>query len=484
MFQKLSNKIKSIPEGVKASVAYTACSILQRCLSMVTMPLFTRILTPEQYGQFTLYSTWMNIFTIFITLNLAYGSFSKAMIKFEKDRYGYIAAVQNVTVVLAGLFLLIYLPLRHIWNPLLGLPTPMILLMVGEIVFQCALLCWYGQRRFANKYISVVIVTLTVAIAAPVTAFILVSLFPEKGYARIAGYSSVNIIVGLIFFIYTLVRGKGGMKKEYWQYALYFNIPLIPYYLSQVVFNQSDIIMIEHLAGENSKDYVAMYGVAYNLATLMTFVLNSINGSYVPWLYGKLREHRGKDNQSMANGIAILMAFLLLAVIAIAPELISILADDGYEAAVWVVPPVAMSILLLYYAQLFINIEFYYEEKNMLVWGSIGSALINIVLNALLIPVFGFVAAGYTTLFSYIVFAAANYWAVCVVAKRHEFTLDYFNLKALIGIFLVFAALSFTAMALYDLVLIRWIIIALVLLALIIFHKKIIKFVKSVLVRK
>ena len=484
MLHRLKNKIQTIPEGVKASVAYTVCSILQRCLSMVTMPLFTRILTQEQYGQYTLYSTWMNIFTIFITLNLAYGSFSKAMITFEKDRYGYVAAVQNVTAVLAGVFLLVYMPLRHIFNPMLDLPTPVILLMVGEIVFQCALLCWYGHRRFANKYKSVVLVTLGVAVAAPILAYILVSFSTEKGYARIVGYSAVNIAVGLFFFVIALVRGKGGMKKEYWKYALCFNIPLIPYYLSQVVFNQSDIIMIENLTGPRSTDYVAMYGVAYNLATLMTFVLNSINGSYVPWFYEKIRDKKGSDNRSMANGIAILMAFLLLSVIAIAPEFIGIMADTGYEAAVWVVPPVAMSILLLFYAQLFINVEFYYEAKNMLVWGSIGSAAINIGLNYLLIPKYGFVAAGYTTLASYILFAAANYFAVRRIAKKEDLDLDFFDMRSLILIFLVFAVLSFLAMFLYNLFWIRWAIIAAVLLSLIIFHKKVIAMVKSVLVRK
>ena len=484
MLSRLKNKLNTIPEGVKASVAYTVCSILQRCLSMVTMPLFTRILTQAQYGQYTLYSTWMNIFTIFITLNLAYGSFSKAMITFEKDRHGYVAAVQNITVALAGLFMVLYLPLRHIWNPLLELPTPIMLLMVSEIVFQCALLCWYGHRRFANKYKSVVIVTLGVALSAPLLAFVLVSTFEEKGYGRILGYSAVNIIAGLVFFVYYLIRGKGGMKKEYWKYALCFNIPLIPYYISQVIFNQSDIIMIEHLSGPHSKDNVAMYGVAYNLATLMTFVLNSINGSYVPWFYEKIRDKKGRDNRSMANGIAILMAFLLLAVIAIAPEFISIMADDGYEAAVWVVPPVAMSILLLFYAQLFINVEFYYEAKNMLVWGSIGSAAVNIGLNALLIPVFGFVAAGYTTLFSYLIFAATNYLAVRKIAKNQELPMDFFDMRSLVVIFLIFGGLSALAMSLYNLIWIRWSIIVAVLVALVIFHKKVITFVKSVLVRK
>ena len=160
------------------------------------------------------------------------------------------------------------------------------------------------------------------------------------------------------------------------------------------------------------------------------------------------------------------------------------MAGKDYREAIWVVPPVAMSILLLFYAQLFINVEFYYEQKTMLVWGSIAAAILNIVLNWVLIPTFGFVAAGYTTLASYLVFAGWNYYNVVIIAKKQNFTLDYFNMKALVGIFLLFAALSFTATALYELPVIRWSIIGAVLLALIVFHKKVISFVKSVLVRK
>ena len=444
---KLSNKIKAIPEGVKASAAYTVCSILQRCLSMITMPLFTRILTQEQYGQYSVYLSWMNILTIFITLNMAYGSFSKAMVKFDNDRHGYVAAVQNVTLVLAGAFLLLYLPLRNILNPLLELPTPLVLLMVAEIVLQSALLCWYGQRRFEYKYKGVVILTLLVSVLSPILAYFLVANAAEKGYARIIGYAGVVIVAGLGCFIYSAIKGKGGMKKQYWKYALCFNIPLIPYYLSQVVFNQSDRIMISHMSGT---DKAGIYSVAYTLATILTFVLNAVNGSYVPWFYGKIKEGKGKENQPMANGISLVMAFLLLAIIALSPEIITIMAGSDYREAIWVVPPVAMSILLLFYTQLFINVEFYYEQKTMLVWGSIAAAVLNVVLNYLLIPVFGFVAAGYTTLVSYIVFAVWNYGNVMLLAKKEGFTPDYFNIKAMVGIFAGFAALSFTAAALFS----------------------------------
>ena len=260
-----------------------------------------------------------------------------------------------------------------------------------------------------------------------------------------------------------------------------FNIPLIPYYLSQVVFNQSDRIMISHISGT---DKAGLYGVAYTLATILTFVLNSINNAYIPWFYGRIKEGKPEENRPISNGIAILMAFLLLAVIALAPEIILILAGEPYREAMYVVPPVAMSLLLLFYAQLFINVEFYYEEKTMLVWGSVGAAALNVVLNWLLIPKFGFVAAGYTTLASYVVFAWANYIALKTVCKRQGLPANYFDLRALILIFCVFAALSFFALSLYTHIWIRYSIVVAVLLALVVFHKKVIAFVKAVLVRK
>ena len=81
MVNKIKSKWNNIPLTVKVSAAYAICSILQRCLSFITMPIFVRLLTTEQYGMYVVYQSWNSILTIFITLNLAFGSFSKAMIK-------------------------------------------------------------------------------------------------------------------------------------------------------------------------------------------------------------------------------------------------------------------------------------------------------------------------------------------------------------------------------------------------------------------
>lgn len=481
MISKIRNKLQSIPIGVKASVSYTVCSIFQRCLSFITMPLFTRLLTTEQYGQYSVYQSWSGILMIFTTLNLAYGSFSTAMIKFENDRKGYVAAVQNVCLLLNVIFLAVYFPFRLQWNQWFNLPTPMVLLMVAEIFAHFVMACWYAQRRFDFKYKSAIALTAFNSIISPVLAYFLVINSTERGYARIFGYAVFPLAAGVILFVLAFFAGKGGWKKEYWKYALSFNIPLVPYYLSQVVFNQSDRIMIDHLCGT---DKAGIYGVAYTLGTILLFVLNAINNSYVPWFYQKIKDGKGNDNKNIATGIALLMAFMLLGVIALAPEVILLMAGRKYYEAAWVVPPVAMSVLLLFYSQLFINVEFYYEEKTLLVWGSVGAAVLNVVMNALLIPKFGFVAAGYTTWISYIVFTVANYCTMVHLCRKRGVSCEFYDLKELIMVFIVFSMLAFLALALYELRLIRYSIIIGVLTVLGVAHKWMISFVKKIILRK
>lgn len=439
-------KWESIPLTVKISSAYAVCSILQKGLSFLTLPLFTRLLTTEQYGQSTIYNSWHSILSIFLTLNLAYGSFSAAMVKFEKDRDAYIASVEGICLVLSAVFLAIYLPFAKYWNRLFELPTEFVLLMVVDLLASNAILLWSGKKRFEFKYKSVIAVTLINAFAAPLLAFFFVIHVEEKGYARIAGQALVTIAIGSIFFLFNIVRGKKIFNREYWKYALGFNIPLITYYLSQVVFDTSDRIMVSHYLG---KDKAALYGVAHSLATILTFVLSAINNSYLPWFYGKLKAGREKENQTTACAIAVLMAVMLLGIIWFAPEIIIIVGGEQYREATWAVAPVTMSMLLLLYTQFSINIEFFYEEKRKLVWSSIGAAIINIVLNVLLIPRVGFVAAAYTTLASYFVFCYANYRAMKKVLARNGKEDQSYNYKWLMIILAVFLLLGFTGMVLY-----------------------------------
>ena len=461
----------------RASVAYALCSIIQKCISFINMPIFLRLMTTAEYGEMTVYSSWNGILSILLTLNLAYGSFSPAMLKFEKDRDRYISSLQGIWLVLCLFFLAIYMPFQNLWNEFFDLPTLFVIFLVIDTLAINAIHLWSGKKRFDYDYKPVVALTLIMSVANTIVSLIFVLLSTQKGAARIFGHVVTTAAFGGVIFVLNIIRGKNIIHKEYWKYALGFNVPLLAYYLSQMLFNQSDRLMINHYCG---KGKAAIYGVAYTLAMILTFVLNAINNSYVPWFYKKIREGKEEDNTKVATGIAFLMAGLIMGVVIMAPEIIMLVGGHKYDEAVWIIPPVAISLLLLFYAQLFINVQFYYEKKKSLVYASILAALVNIVLNAILIPRVSYIAAGYTTLFSYIIFAVLNYIVMRSVAKEKGFSMKAINVKILVLLFAVFSISCFGFMFLYGFALIRYCLVLILALVALLNRKKMFKLFKDI----
>ena len=477
---KLTEKIKSMPKEVKASMAYTVCSVLQNGIAFFTISIFTGMMTETEYGTQTTFNSWEAMLTIFLSLYLAYGSFNTAMMKYSDKRDEYVSAVNMICVVMSAAFLVIYLPFRVYFNKLFKLPTELILIMVLSIIAKNALACWTGKQRFEYKFIAVSIITVLIGVAVPILSYVLIKGAEHKGEALVIGTAVVYIVIGAVLLVIGLVRGRAAFNKEYWKYALAFNIPLIPYYLSQSIFNQSDKVMIDHICGRGD---AAAYGLAYSVAMLLTIVLNALNNAYVPWVYEKIEKGERKANQKMACIISIIMAVMLLGVVAIAPELIHFLGHGkpGYDQAVWVVPPVALSLLLLFYSQLFINVEFYFEEKKKLVYGTVIAALLNIVLNALLIPVFGFIAAAYTTLISYVAFTGMNYYYYKKMLKEKNLPDDLYDMKLMLLILIAYSIISYAIMFTYKSNIVRYVIIVIGILGVLVNVKRIMGLVKTMM---
>lgn len=474
--KKIFLKGASVSKEAKASVAYTICGILTKCMSFITLPIFTRILTKEEYGLSTVYSSTMAIMIIFTSLQLPYGSFSTAMIKFKDDRDGYLSSTCGITLIFTLMYLVVCIIARKSLQSLLDMPYELLILMGIEMFFNTVQMLWMGKERFEYKYKKVVFVTLLSAIATTVLSIIAVYNMTSKGIVKILSNSVVVIIIGTIILFGILKHNIKIFDRHFWKFALSFNVPLIPYYLSQVVFNQSDRLMINKICGRGD---AAVYGVAYSLATILTFVISAIHNSYVPWMFQKIEQKKVDDNRTVSFFISVGIAFMLLGVIALAPEIVYIMAGKEYMDAIWVVPPVAMSVLLLYYADLFDCIEFYYEAKWFLAISAIISAVVNIILNFLFIPKFGFVAAAYTTLISYFILALVDYIYMCILCNKNGINKNLYDIRALSILFILFCSIGFIAMALYNYPMIRYIIIVITFVGIFIFRKKIIEIVNK-----
>ncbi len=89
-------KYKNLSIMAKASFWAFVANIIQRGISILATPVFTRILTTEEYAQYTLYQSWHDIFIIFTSLNVFNYAAYTAMIKFEDDKDGFISFSTNI----------------------------------------------------------------------------------------------------------------------------------------------------------------------------------------------------------------------------------------------------------------------------------------------------------------------------------------------------------------------------------------------------
>ena len=168
MIKSFINKFKNATVEVKATLSYTICNIIQRCMSFITLPLFARILTEAENGKTHYFQSVEAIVTIFISLNLAYGSFNRAMVKYEDKRDEYISSVNGIVAILGALFLAIYLPFKDFFNGILNLPTILVVFMIAHIVFSHATACWQAKKRFEYDYKKIIAQMLTLIICAPI----------------------------------------------------------------------------------------------------------------------------------------------------------------------------------------------------------------------------------------------------------------------------------------------------------------------------
>lgn len=478
---KLIKLYKGMSLPVKAGLWFTICNFLQRGISVITVPIFTRLLTQDQYGVYSLYLSWLNLLSIFTSLNLYYGVFNKAMVKYEDDRDRYISSMQGLVTALCGVFFLVYLLFYKKLNDFFELTTPIMCMMFFEMLMVPASQFWMGKKRFEYDYKPIVGVCLLKSILNPLLGIIFVIISKQKDEARIFAIVLVEMVIGGVLFIKQFLRGKSFFVKKYWTYSLKFNIPLIPHYLSGSILNQGDRIVIQKMVDGTA---VALYSVAYNIAMLTQLITNAIAQAITPWLYKSLKDEKYDGISRKLRPIMILVAGISCVLMLLAPEIVWIFASKEYSSAVYIIPPIAASVFFIYMYNVYSNFEFYYEKKLFIAIASVAAAVMNVALNIVFVPLFGYVAAGYTTLFCYAVYAFSHFCFSKIICMKEIGGAKIFEFRDFLVCAVIVVAFSFVSELLYSNTAVRYTVIMLIVLAGFLIRNRIIHTIKNIGIQK
>lgn len=468
--KQLLQKYTDSPVQVKAAIWFFVCMVLQKGISVITTPIFTRLLSTAEYGQFTVFSSWLSIATIIVTLNLFAGVYTQGLIKFDADRNVFSSTLQGLTLVLTMMWTGVYLAFHDFFNHAMSLTTTQVLAMLVIMWSSTAFGFWSAEQRVLYKYKKLVVLTIIVSVMQPLLGIIFVLHSDDKVTARIMGVLLAQIIIYTCCFVAQMVRGKKFFSKKYWIYVLQFNLPLVPHYLSQTVLSSADRIMIQDIVGQGE---AGIYGLAYSLAQIMLIVNAAIVQTISPWFYEKLKEKNYEMIAPISYIGILFVAGTNIVLIAFAPEAVAIFAPKEYYAAIWVIPPIAMSSIFLFMYDLFSKYEFYYERTVFIMVASIIGAILNIILNFIFITSFGYIMAGYTTLVCYLLYAAGHYWFMNKICDQYIDGIRPYSLKKLALITVVFMALGFLFMITYYWMVVRYCLLAACLVVMLIKRKAI-----------
>lgn len=392
---------------VKIGMIYTLSNIVIKGMAFITTPIFTRLMSQEEYGSFSNISSWANIISIIATLCL-YSSISRAKYDYDEDIKGYMSTITILgSVFTLIIWLLIELKIGF-WERLFNMDRLYIRSIMIYSLFTPAVQTLITKHRMYNEYKKVIALTWITLLVTTFGALGLTILMSNKLTGRVIGNYAIIAIVDIVFWLYIVIQGKTFSLKMC-KYACALSLPLLVHELSGVLLNSSDRIIINQLCGARK---AALYSIAYTIAMIITVVLSSLNQAWVPWFFDKMQKN---DRESIRNVVPKYMAGFTVGCIGlmiIGPEMVLIFGGKDYIEAMYVIPPVCLAIEVQFVYTLYVNIEFFEKKTTYISLATAGATVINIALNYYAIPRWGYIAAAYTTVIGYL-FTFLFHYIVC-----------------------------------------------------------------------
>lgn len=503
----MKEKWKQLPVSVRAALVFGICSFLSSGISFILMPLFTRIMSKEQYGIVTDYNSWHYIIEVFAVLGLAsVGSFNVGLNEYRDRRDRFVSSMLIMAnLATLAVFAFVFAVKGIAVNDFI-LSWPLLICMFIGFLFSPATTFFLARKRYEYKYRTGAIVTIGSIIAIQGLAVILVLIFGENPAElaeatetvtkttaglqssewKVLGTLIGTLIFGIPLYLYQMKRGIANkdndtaigtttpestqttrkMMKE----MFIFTLPLLPHYLALHVMNGADRIMVGKLDSVSSE---AVYGVASSLGLAAATIWTAINGSLQPYIFGKLNDG---DTSAVKKTTKYLLAFyagLCVVVSLMAPELLMILAPAKYSDGLAAIPPIIGMAFLNALYNVYASIEFYHKKSVGIAVATIVSAGLNIGLNAWLIPIYGLPAAAYTTLIANAVLTFCHYIGYRLADKR-----NIFSDLTFLALSVVCIAACLASSFLYNIIWVRYVIIAVIAIVIIIKRDILLKFLK------
>lgn len=403
------------------TILYTIGEVVPRIIAFLMMPIFTRYLTPSDYG--ILSYTNSVIAFIYTLCTLALNTYVLRFYfecKSEEDQkklignvFIFIALINLCVLLILNIIGPLIIEKAHIsvpWKPYFRLAILNNFLESFSIIP----MVYYRVKQNAKCFVGI---SLGRCVSQYILTFIMIS---SLNLGLMSQYYGRLFTLMPFFVLYLIIMIKHSKICLDWKQigeGLKFSLPLLPGAISYLALTSFDRIILERYV---SLEIIGIYNIAYTIAYAMNMVIQSFYKALEPDIFQKYNSETVTEVftpylRKMNNIYNFALFALALALSLFAKEALIIVASKSYYSAAFYVPFVLVGVIFSG-RNLLMNCALTAEKRSVISGiGTMIGAAISIVTNLILIPRFGVIAAPVALSVSY--FAMNIYLKICTKIK-------------------------------------------------------------------
>lgn len=375
-------------------MTYALANVLNSAIPFFLLPILTRVLSPEQYGLVTIFTSLMAVFSVFTGLNL-HGAVSVRYFDKETNHPSFVGACFAVLAASTTIVLFLVWVLSGLLTKWTGLPVVWLLAAVLasalQTVIYVRLVMWQVKGDAAFYGLFQICQTL-VNLGLSLWLILKVGMNWE---GRVIGIVGALLLFGILAFFNLQRSGfiDWRLDRPYVQAALRFGVPLVPHSIGGMMMAMSDRFVVTALAGLGA---TGAYAVGAQVGMVVGLLADSFNKAYGPHLLRELQGREGKVDVALARQCLFVFAgFLGLALffVVLVPLVYMFFVGEKYQASLLAAQWVGFGNAFLGMYYVVSGFVFYSEKTWLLSRLTLICGLVNVLLTYLLVGLLSAVGA-------------------------------------------------------------------------------------------
>ena len=372
--------------ALKAGFWYVISTFLLKCIAFITIPIFSRLLSKSDYGEFANYANWL-VTLLIITGAELYSSLSRAYYDYQEDYDKYISSVTYLTFFLTAICYIGFLICRPWIFNIVKIPPRYVHILFFTLLCSACKALFLTRERTLYRYKSVALISCVDTLFPTVISILLVWMSDDSSRLamRIFGFYLPSSLIGFACACILISKGRS-FRIDHCKYALVLSLPLMVHYLTISLLTSTNTIITKNIGGAELSAEVSM---ATSVIHILTILFQALSGALTTWLMDNLNQNNMAKIRKECSFYLAGLVVISSGVILLAPEFMLILGGARYASSISLIPGLVLAAYIQTITTIFTIILTY--DKNVLktaVFTSI-AAVASIAAKVMLFPYYG-----------------------------------------------------------------------------------------------